>query len=143
MYRRRGAIGKAVEAEVTQEDVVAISAIMDDDANRLNSDEPMEDEPSEDVATKSDKVVSKKLGYNMFMIESPWEAGKLRLESDNVYKARVDAVERTARNKTTFRAVISEMKRRKEAGQSSITKEKKVQQPAWTRKSDGELPALL
>ena len=71
----------------------------------------------------------------MFMIESPWEAGTLRLESDNVYKARVDAVERTARNKTTFRAVISEMKRRKEAGQSSITKEKKVQQPAWTRKA--------
>ena len=47
MYRRRDAIEKAVEVEVTQEDVAAMSAIMDDDVNRLNSDEPMEDEQAE------------------------------------------------------------------------------------------------
>ena len=135
VYKRRDEVEKAVETEVTQHDVVAMAAIMDDDANRLSSNEPTEDEPAEDDATKSDKVVSKKLGYNRFMIKSPWEAGKLRLESDNVYKTRVDAIERTARNKKTYRAVISEMKRRKEAGQSSISKEKSVQQPSWTRKA--------
>ena len=66
-------------ANTMAENVDAVSKlqIADDDANRAI--EPNIDEPD-----MSDDDVSKKLGYNRFMISSPWKHGARLLMKDNI-----------------------------------------------------------
>ena len=53
-----------------------------------------------------DKVVSQKLGYNRFMIESPWSKGNERLRDDSIPKTRVGAAERNERRRAIHRGVV-------------------------------------
>ena len=131
----RDDIGKVAKKEVNEDDVAALASIMDVDENRVISEEPLEDEPMEDDAAAADKAMTKNLGYNRFLIACPWTTGAARLEKDNVYKARVEAVTRTERKKRTYRAVMTHVRNDGNKVASMITKERKVQQPEWTQKA--------
>ena len=61
-------LSNAEEARLDSKQDAAMDAMLDDDANRCTIEEV--DEPVEDDSRKGDNAISKKLGYNRFMVEN-------------------------------------------------------------------------
>ena len=85
-----------------------------------------------DELTDKDDLTSSRLGYNKFMIMSVWEAGRKRLEKDNVKKMRVDALARTAHKKDINHAILSRIKENNN-GEIDLNEEVDVEIPACTQ----------
>ena len=63
---------------------------MDDNANRAPVAMDDDNEPIDAAGKKDNVEITRKLGYNRFMIDSVWKHGKIRLATDDVKKARQD-----------------------------------------------------
>ena len=104
---------------------------MDDDANQCthNQLEVAEDELSE--TDNKDATVSKKLGYNRFMVENVWDIGTQQIEKDDVRSTRVSAKKRVLRKRRINSAVSShEALRQPDSG---FKLEKNVEQAPWKK----------
>ena len=102
---------------------------MDDDANRVSAGDL--DDPVIDESNEKDVVVTKKLGYNRFMIDNVWRIGKERLAKDNVRSKRLGAVARVSRKLLVKKVVMDAAK---ETSMTYCQKEEvAVDMPSWTR----------
>ena len=78
-----------------------------------------------------DKVVSQRLGYNRFMIESPWSKGNERLRDDSIRKTRVSAAERKERRRAIHRGVVEYSTHTTGATIRGLKRDKKAKTPPW------------
>ena len=88
----------------------------------------------EDDSRKGDNAISKKLGYNRFMVENVWKIGRERLEKANVKKVRLDAQKRQKRKRDINKAIAREINSQRSTEGGEFKKEINVEMPPWTTK---------
>ena len=120
------------EERLDAESDQAINAVLDDDANRCAVETI--DEPVVDDTRKGDDSISKKLGYNRFMIEDVWKVGRERLKKANVKKVRNDARKRQLRKREINKAIAKEINSQDVNTESEFQSEMEVEMPPWTKK---------
>ena len=100
--------------------------LADDDANRAT--EPEIEEPD-----ASDDDVSRKLGYNRFMISNPWQHGMRLLEKDNIKVKRAAKFALARRKMMLNRAIIDHVGNSRSDNSLVLKEEKELVTPPWRR----------
>ena len=77
---------------------------------------------------------SKKLGFNRFMLENPWEIGRLRLEKANLKATREGARKRLNRNLRTKREINNAVRTSRDAPAVSIGIVDEVEMPTYANR---------
>lgn len=127
-----------VEESLTLEEVEAQLVSQNDDATRLAVDNL--DEPTIDETTVKDDVVSKKLGYNRFMITNVWEVGNKRLVADEIGKVRQEAVAQIDRKRAITRAMEAASGISEKTQASAIKGTMDVPMAPWTKRIRKRFP---
>ncbi len=78
--------------------------MLDDDASRTFVEEL--EEPEDTETKKTDKNISKRLGFNRFMIEDAMAVGRILLEKSDVRKMRNRLKRQIARNRRINAAMV-------------------------------------
>ena len=121
----RDAASEAVNEESSETiDGQREEQIADDDANRAI--EPNIDEPD-----LSDDEVSKKLGYNRFMIRNIWRHGAELLEKDNIKQTRMAKYVRQQRKMRVNRAIMESVAANNVDNTLVLKEEKNIETPPW------------
>ena len=131
------------EERLSNEQNQEIADMLDDDANRcVVAEEGIVEVTTEQEGSKKlDEKISKKLGYNRFMIEDPWVIGKDRIEKAEYKRVRNDARERALRKRAINKVVVEKVRMREARG-SAFKQEIDVEVPPWTLKMHELLPDL-
>lgn len=80
-----------------------------------------------------DGGVSKKLGYNRFMISSLWQHGMRLLEKDNIKVTRSAKLALSRRKMMLNRAIIDHVAKSRSKSGLVLKEEKEVVSPPWRR----------
>ena len=128
-----------------------VAETMDDDGLRCTEGDAV-DEPSVSVVAEAvdpnrketraeDEKISKKLGYNRFMIESVWVAGRQRLLTDNVMESRTNGRKRNDR-KMKINVAIRDAAAHAPSGANTFKEEVRGDTAIWTKKMRSKYPDL-
>ena len=86
-----------------------------------------------DEPDMSDNDVSKKLGYNRFMISSPWKHGARLLTKDNIKQTRMAKFARTRRKLRVNRAIMESVAANRTNNTLIFKEEMTVETPPWRK----------
>lgn len=118
------------QAKTLEEEIEQIEAALLDDDGNWCTDDTLEEPDKEDSSRKADDKISKKLGYNRFLVEDVWKVGTDRLQNANIKKEREDARARLQRKRDTNRAIVKKFQEKKDAV-SEIKHEIECEIPPW------------
>ena len=95
-----------------------------------------------DKSKVKDDAVSKKLGYNRFMVHDVWKVGKERLLKDDIKNKRSAAKKRTERKRMLNRAIVQSAADNINDVDTEFKEVSKVGVAPWTRKTMHLFPDL-
>ena len=132
---------KSVEKELSTAKDKRLQDIMDDDRNRSEVvDNENDDEPDsltdgdKAESKKDDAILSKKLGYNRFMIADPWATGAKRLADAKLKETREGARKRLVRNIRAKREINKSTRRAKDAPETVLGHIEEVAMPSYANR---------
>ena len=122
---QRDSVSAETNERLLRESRQELLRVADDDANRLSSGE------LHSPATEpKDAEITKRLGYNRYMIDNVWKVGRERIRKENVREKRASAAVRADRKVLIKRAVINQSKL--DPVSAELKDEKAVDMPPWT-----------
>lgn len=104
LFEARDAFDDSTTTVLWKEQAAHDKALLDHDATRMTNDR-LDESATGDKKLKEGVTISKKLGYNRFMVEDMWKVGSARLHKYCIGKKREHAVARLVRKSTMASAI--------------------------------------